>query len=217
MGSWSCLPAQTSDKASLINEATNKLKDKTTTVSALLTDKDYLSLHADTEFRELIKKNCTPEILQITTSDEPGKKIKVLGTITDKEGRPVTDALVYMYQTDSKGWYAAGSPHVGGNEGDMRHARLFGYVRTDANGKFEMQTVKPSGYPKSELPAHIHVHVWADGYSNFVNEFLFDDDERLTGEIRTQSIRNRFMISKPEKTVLPFDQQFSYSIKLEKQ
>jgi len=35
----------------------------------------------------------------------------------------------------------------------------FGYAKTDTSGKFEIHTVKPSGYPQSELPAHIHVEV----------------------------------------------------------
>jgi protocatechuate 3,4-dioxygenase beta subunit len=102
------------------------------------------------------------------------------------------------------------------NEGDMRHARLFGYVRTDKDGKFELHTIKPSGYPQSDLPAHIHIHVSADGYQSFVNEFLFDDDERLVGNIRENSIRNDFIIAKPEKGSTPFAQQFSYSITLRK-
>jgi protocatechuate 3,4-dioxygenase beta subunit len=164
----------------------------------------------------LIEANSSDAVLVITAADEPGKKIRVLGTVKDNEGKPVAAAMVYLYQTDAKGWYAADAPHVGGNEGDMRHARLFGYVRTDALGKFELQTIKPSGYPRSDLPAHIHVHVWAAGYRPFVNEFLFDDDERLTGEIREQSIRNRFLIQKPEKATAPFEQQFSYNVVLAK-
>jgi protocatechuate 3,4-dioxygenase beta subunit len=67
------------------------------------------------------------------------------------------------------------------------------------------------------LPAHIHVHVTADGYKNFVNEFLFDDDERLAGNIRENSVRNQFIIAKPEKVDKPFEQKFSYSITLLKQ
>jgi len=81
---------------------------------------------------------------------------------------------------------------------------------------FELHIIKPFGYPQSDLPAHIHVHVTAEGYRNFVNEFLFDDDERLVGKIRENSIRNNFMISKPEKTESPFAQKFSYSIILQK-
>ena len=115
-----------------------------------------------------------------------------------------------------RGWYAADVPHVLMNEGDMRHARLFGYIKTDKDGKFELHTIKPSGYPQSDLPAHIHVHVDTDGYQSFITEFLFDDDERLVGKIRENSIRNNFMISKPEKTESPYAQKFSYSITLQK-
>ena len=82
---------------------------------------------------------------------------------------------------------------------------------------FELHTIKPSGYPQSDLPAHIHVHVTAEGYSNFVNEFLFDDDERLVGKIRENSVSNQFIIAKPEKAESPFAQTFSYFITLRKQ
>lgn len=103
------------------------------------------------------------------------------------------------------------------NEGDMRHARLFGYVKTDRDGMFELHTIKPSGYPKSDLPAHIHVYVDAVSYQSFVTEFLFDDDERLAGKIRESAIGNKFMIAKPEKVYAPFVQQFSYITQLQKQ
>jgi protocatechuate 3,4-dioxygenase beta subunit len=213
--SLSC-KAQT-DSSALLTEATTKLKNKSATVSVILTDKKYLTIHPATPFRQLIEANATTEIIQITTTSEPGKKIRVLGVVTDKNGKPVAGALVYLYQTDSRGWYAADAPHVLSNEGDMRHARLFGYVKTDAGGKFELHTVKPSGYPRSDLPAHIHVHVTAAGFKSYVTEFLFDDDERLVGNIREQSARNQFLISTPEKATAAFDQQFSYKVLLEKE
>ena len=140
----------------------------------------------------------------------------MIGTIKNTDGKPIADAFVYLYHTDARGWYAADAPHVSMNEGDMRHARLFGYVKTDKDGKFELHTIKPSGYPQSDLPAHIHVHIEATGYQSFITEFLFDDDERLVGKIRENSIRNNFMISKPEKTESPYAQKFSYSITLQK-
>jgi len=205
------------DSLVLLNEAKTKLQNKTISVSDILTDKKYLSIHPLTEFREMIKVNSDAGILKITTPEEPGKKIRVLGTVSGKDGKPVAGALVYLYQTDAKGWYAADAPHVLQNEGDTRHARLFGYVKTDSKGKFELYTVKPSGYPSSDLPAHIHVHVSATGYDGFVNEFLFDDDERLVGNIREQSVRNKFLISKPEKAITPFVQQFSYTMTLNKE
>lgn len=212
-----CSPrAQKTDNDELIKKAESQLRQKTSTVSSILSSPEFLPVHDETSFRQLIKSYCNSDPVSITTAEEPGKKIIVTGTITDHDGKPVSDALVYLYQTDAKGWYAAGSPHVGGNEGDMRQARLFGYVKTDQQGRFELHTIKPSGYPQSDLPAHIHVHVWAAGFRDFVNEFLFDDDERLIADIREQSIRNRFMISKPEKADPPFVQKFSYRIVLVK-
>lgn len=213
---YGCKGTAQTGNAALIAEAKTRFQNNSATVSAILTDKKYLPVHAVSEFRELIKENASTAVLAITPADEPGKKIRVLGTVNNKEGQPVAGALVYLYQTDSKGWYAADAPHVLQNEGDMNHARLFGYVRTNATGKFELNTIKPSGYPQSDLPAHIHVHVWANGFRNFVNEFLFDDDERLVGEIRRESLQNRFMIAQPEKAPATFDQQFSYTITLSK-
>lgn len=203
-------------KDDLIKEAEEKLKNNQATISQILTDKKYDAVHPETSFREIIEKYCKAETISIATDTIPGKKIKVIGTVKNSEGKPIADALVYLYHTDSRGWYAANAPHVSMNEGDMRHARLFGYVKTDKNGMFDLHTIKPSGYPKSDLPAHIHVHVSANGYQSYVTEFFFDDDERLVGKIRENSIRNDFMISKPEKTESPFAQKFSYSITLRK-
>jgi protocatechuate 3,4-dioxygenase beta subunit len=200
----------------LIKEAEEKLKTNKATISRILTDKKYDPVHPETSFREIIEKYCKTETISIATDTIPGKKIKVIGTVRDIDGKPVAGALVYLYHTDSRGWYAADAPHVLQNEGDMRHARLFGYVKTDKDGKFELHTIKPSGYPQSDLPAHIHVHIAATGYRSVVTEFLFDDDERLVGKIRENSIRNNFMISKPEKTESLFAQKFSYSITLQK-
>jgi protocatechuate 3,4-dioxygenase beta subunit len=201
----------------LLTEVETKLKTGSAKVSAILTDNKYLALHPETSFRELIKTNCTPDPVKIATDSEPGKKIQVLASLKNEDGKSIAGAVVYFYQTDAKGWYAADQPHVGGNSGDQRHARLFGYTKTDATGNFEIQTVKPSGYPQSDLPAHIHVEVHdLPGYQTMITEFLFDDDERLVGNIRTSAKRNRFLIAKPGKTKAPFEQQLSYTIHLQK-
>jgi protocatechuate 3,4-dioxygenase beta subunit len=204
------------NKETLIKDAEEKLKTNKATISQILTDKKYDAVHPETSFRELIKEYCKADIISIASDTIPGRKIKVIGTIKNADGKSIEDALIYLYHTDARGWYAADAPHVSMNEGDMRHARLFGYVKTDKDGKFELHTIKPSGYPKSDLPAHIHLHVSANGYQSVVTEFLFDDDERLVGKIRENSIRNKFMISKSEKTESPFAQKFTYSITLQK-
>ena len=178
--------------------------------------KNMISFTLKTAFRNLIEKYSSAFTLSIATDTIPGRKIKVIGIVKDKNGNAVPDVLVYLYQTDARGWYAADAPHVLQYEGDIRHARLFGYVKTGKDGKFTLYTIKPSGYPKSDLPAHIHVHVTANGYSAYGTEFLFDDDDRFVVKIRQYAIRNQFIISKPEAATAPFEQQFTYTMLLEK-
>ena len=120
--------------------------------------------------------------------------------ITAGNGNPQADKLVYVYQTSSKGWYADTAPHILQNEGDRNHARLFGYFKTDPNGKFEFTTIKPTGYPNSNLPAHIHIEVYLDEDKTFISELLFDDDPRLVGETRSRSIKEKFLIVKNSGT-----------------
>src|ERR1700754_1210834 len=117
---WSyCLYAQP-DTTAMIKAVETKLQGGAT-VSGILTDKNHLGLHPKTPFRELIKQYATTTPLKITTSEEPGKKIRVVCVVSNKEGKPVAGALVYLYQTDSRGWYAADAPHVLAYEGDHRH------------------------------------------------------------------------------------------------
>jgi protocatechuate 3,4-dioxygenase beta subunit len=184
-----------------INAALQKLEKqldgKTTTVSNILQDSDYMYLHSQTEFRELIKKHAPVGKITIITPAEPGKKIKVKCKVTGKDGKAFTNALVYAYHTSAKGWYSDTAAHILIREGDMRHARLFGYIYTDANGEFEIETIQPSGYPKSDLPAHIHLVMWKD--DKFVvgvpGELLFDDDVRLTSERKQKALQEGFLIS----------------------
>jgi protocatechuate 3,4-dioxygenase beta subunit len=200
------------DSTKLLNQVKNKLLAHLSTASAILSDPVYDPLHSHTTFRELIKEYAETSTLTIVNNKEPGKKIKVVTTVKNQAGKALPGALVYLYQTDSRGWYAADAPHVLVNEGDYRHARLFGYVKTDKNGQFELQTVKPSGYPQSDLPAHIHVQVMKEGYRVLQIEFLFQDDERLKGEVLNRAIVDGGIIAKPELTELPFSQKFSYAL-----
>ena len=170
-------------------------------MSRVLTSPSFMSLHSLTPFREIIKQNAKAGKLSITTDSEPGTRVTIKGTIQDKAGLAVANKLVYVYQTSAEGWYSDTSAHILMNEGDRKHARLFGYFKTDANGNFEFATIKPRGYPNSSLPAHIHIEVFNTATQTFITELLFDDDPRLTGEIRTRSINEKFLIVKNSGTI----------------
>lgn len=178
-----------------IKDIDEKLQHEKITVTQVLTDPSLIALHSLTPFREVIRKNAKAEKITLVTSSEPGSRITVKGTLM-KDGVRQRNVLVYVYHTSDKGWYADTAAHVLMNEGDRRHSRLFGYFKTDGNGNFEFETIKPHGYPKSDLPAHIHFEVFEDGGDMLITELLFDDDERLTSAARKRAADENFIISK---------------------
>jgi protocatechuate 3,4-dioxygenase beta subunit len=130
--------------------------------------------------------------------DEPGQPLEVRGTVRDQLGKPVVDALVYAYHTSQKGWYSDRAPHYRGMDANERHARLFGYVRTDAAGRFVLQTIRPGGYPRSTVPEHIHLHIDLGKQNLFLGGVVFDDDARLTKEMREQAGRDVLVVVEKE-------------------
>lgn len=193
---FGCTYSQQNEK--LINEIDGKLAKGQVTISGILSSPQYMFLHSQIPFREVIKKHATTGKVKIITDTEPGKRITVKGVIQVRNGKPLSDALLYFYHTSDKGWYSDTAAHISGHEGDPGHARLFGYLKTDTKGHFEFETIQPKGYPNSDLPAHIHIMLWRNGrvVSRVPGELLFDDDPRLTPERRSRSLNERFLIEK---------------------
>lgn len=186
-----------------IQQLDAELTNGTTTISKILSDKNYMNLHPMTEFRQIIKKHAKPEKVIVVTDEEPGKRITIKAIVKTKSGAVLKNVLVYLYHTCNKGWYAADRPHVGGNEGDHGHARLFAYIKTNEKGEFEISTILPKGYPDSDLPAHIHLQMWKDGIQlpGVPGELLFDEDERLTPERKQIALRDGYLVEKNSGTV----------------
>jgi len=162
----------------------------------ILTDPAFMDAHQWTRFRKLIATYSTGSRTAIVTPSEPGPPLHVTGSVKKADGSPLAGALVYVYQTSSEGWYSAKAPHISGMGGDTDHARLFGYMTSDARGEFEFRTIHPKGYPGSDLPAHIHIQVTPAGgsHATLVSEILFDDDPRLTPPVAELSRREGFRI-----------------------
>jgi protocatechuate 3,4-dioxygenase beta subunit len=162
----------------------------------VLTDPVFLPAHEWPRFRRLIRSQARDSRAEIVCPDEPGTRLIVTGTVLDETGKPRLKAVVYMYQTSAKGWYSDRAAHVAANEGDRKHARLFGYLKTDDAGRFELRTIRPAGYPESDLPAHIHLEVERrdERQAAWVTELLFDNDPRLTPEKKARSEREGFII-----------------------
>ena len=185
-------PVETEETKAQLAALEAALRSGKLDVDAMLADPQHLPLHGLTRFRELVRAHAPTGSVTLATADEPGPRIVANARLLDPKGKPLAGALVYAYQTDVRGWYAAEAPHVSGNSGDQKHARLFAYVKTDAKGRFALHTIRPSGYPRSDLPAHIHVEI-----EGLVTEILFEDDPRLTPAARERGIAQGFQVAPP--------------------
>lgn len=141
----------------------------------------------------------------IPTDTVRGQRIRISGTIFQADGKtPAAGALLYAYHTNAAGRYAKL-----GTEDRRSHAWWHGYLRgwikTDANGRYEINTIKPAPYPGERLPAHIHALVKAPGTSGaqWLNDFVFRGEPFVTDtywyrtELSSGLIRYEGVVLKP--------------------
>jgi protocatechuate 3,4-dioxygenase beta subunit len=120
--------------------------------------------------------------LTLVNDSEPGQRLTIHGRVGGEGGKPVAGARLHVYQTDASGRYTPDKPM------DEPHARLAGWLQTGKDGKFELHTIRPGGYPKAvrlgdrelKIPAHIHIDVTADGYAPRKVQVVFSDDPLLS-------------------------------------
>lgn len=120
---------------------------------------------------------------RIAPANEPGEALVITGTVLTGDGSPAVGMIVYAYHTDAQGLYPPATTH---------HGRLRGWVRTDARGRYRFETIRPAGYPDSDLPQHVHMHVIEPGCCTYyIDDVMFDDDPRLTASKRETLVTGR--------------------------
>ena len=110
-------------------------------------------------------------VATLAPASEPGTRLIVTGRVFDASGtKPVAGVIVYAFHTDAAGLY---------NRRGIDEPRLRGWVRTDAQGKFELRTIRPASYPNDGPPAHIHFEAWGAGYAKQFSALEFADDPKI--------------------------------------
>jgi protocatechuate 3,4-dioxygenase beta subunit len=127
---------------------------------------------------------------RIAPADERGQPMRIVGSVVTASGQPAPGVIVYAYHTDDHGVYPPGSRERGAEAG--RHGRLRAWARTDAAGRYRFDTIRPAGYPGTEIPAHVHMHVIEPGRCTYyIDDIHFDDDPRLPASERQRLDRGR--------------------------
>ena len=126
--------------------------------------------------------------MTITNEKEAGNKLIISGTIFKADGiTPYPGIILYAYHTDSKGYYSKNGKETGVQKW---HGRLHGWCKTDNNGYYSIQTIRPARYPDNTMPAHIHAAIkTGSGQMYWITDFVFKDDN-LVNEKYLSSLVN---------------------------
>ena len=108
---------------------------------------------------------------RIAPASEPGDPLLVRGQLLSVDGSPAANAIVFAYHTDRAGLYDT-------RENGPHSWRLRGWVRTDEDGRFTFETIRPGSYPNSNNPPHVHF-----------TAFLPNGDRYHAGELQLSMTR----------------------------
>jgi len=115
-----------------------------------------------------------------TTLYDKGEKGDVLvlsGTVHSRNGRPLPNAEIEVWQATAEGRYDNDDEDHPPKENEFR---LRGRLKTDAKAAYSFETVRPGRYKMSRTryrPAHIHIKVHHEGHRSLTTQLYFKDEE----------------------------------------
>ena len=125
-------------------------------------------------------------IATLADENEPGERLIYTGTVYKPDGvTPVEGVLLYAYHTNAEGVY----PRLGTETGNgLRHGYLRGWVKTNAQGHYQFNTILPGPYPSRNEPAHIHITLSGEDFDEYwISSTLFEGDTLISYEIRADT------------------------------
>ena len=106
--------------------------------------------------------------------DTEGERITLIGRVLDGEGKPVSDAMVEIWQADAQGHYTHPADPRGSNSTFVGFGRLG--TGTDPQNRFMFQTVKPGAVAEGQAP-HITLILFMRGLLTHLYTRVYFSDE----------------------------------------
>ena len=124
--------------------------------------------------------------------EDDGDRVVFRGRVTDVEGNPLENVMLDCWQNATNMFYAVQQPD-GQHEENLR-----GIYRTDANGEYEIRSIRPVPYPIPSdgpvgdwlkrngrnwwRPGHLHIWVKHPGYKDLITHVFDVESEYLDGD-----------------------------------
>jgi protocatechuate 3,4-dioxygenase beta subunit len=123
-----------------------------------------------------------------------GERINVSGQVVDRDGRPIRNALIEIWQANSAGRYIhAVDRHPAPLDPNFTGA---GRCMTDDEGRYRFVTIKPGAYPwgnhpNAWRPAHIHLSLFGRAFTDrLVTQMYFPGDPLFAYDPIFQAVRD---------------------------
>ena len=129
----------------------------------------------------------------IIRSPTPGPELFCNIRVMGRDGNPVADAEVDVWQSSTEGLYENQDP----TQADMN---LRGKFTTDKDGRFAFRSIKPAGYPipitgpvgdllraqgrHNMRPAHLHFLIFKPGYKTHISQVYLPDDPNIETDVQ---------------------------------
>lgn len=135
--------------------------------------------------------------------DDPGDRVVVRGTVTSASGEPIANVKIDAWQNATNGFYACQQP------GRQHNENLRGVYRTDADGNYEIRTIRPVPYPIPDdgpagdllkangrnwwRPGHLHLWFSTPGHKDLITHVFDSESDYLDNDavfgVRSSLIR----------------------------
>lgn len=119
---------------------------------------------------------------RIASKDEPGIPLVIHGRVFRPDDKPADGVVVHAYHRDRDGF------EFGPDDNSVTTWRLQGWVKTDAEGRFELRTIRPAPDHLGREGAHIHFTLESSDFGRqWAPKVFFSDDPQVTASQHRRS------------------------------
>ncbi|MEM7109805.1 MAG: hypothetical protein AAF519_16385, partial [Bacteroidota bacterium] len=128
------------------------------------------------------KPEALSSISRIASEEEPGIPFVIKGKVFTPEGSPAKNVIVHAYHRDVQGF------DFGKDDKKLSTWRLQGWVKTDAKGSFQFNTIRPAPDHLGREGAHIHFTLLTEKFGRqWAPTVYFADDPKVKADKRERA------------------------------